>query len=71
MNLPIIWLLTNLLPPGLYIPWCWRNLTKAEQDEASRLAGMCAKQVYGKELDQLTPEQIRRIRDLVKAHFAA
>jgi hypothetical protein len=68
---PMSWLLRNLLPPGLCIHWCWGDLTKAERDQASRAAAVWAKQVYGKELTELTPEQLRRVRDMVQAHFAA
>ncbi len=67
---PMFWLLKPLLPPGLYFQWCWYKLTKAEQDEAGRLAVALAKQVHGKELAQLTPEQLRQVHDLVKARFA-
>jgi hypothetical protein len=55
---------------GYGLLW-YHNLSKAEQEEADRLAVNYARQLYSKSLDQLTSHQLDRVHELVKGRFAA
>ena len=72
MGIPIIGILSSLCSAlGLYGLWWYTNLSKAEQEEADRLACQYAQQLYSKGLDQLTSQQLSRVQELVKARFKA
>jgi len=72
MFFPLIPALSSICSAlGLFGLWWYHGLTKAEREEADRLAYQYAEQLYGKALDKLTYSQLGRICELVKAHLKA
>lgn len=70
MPLPLIGLLgTAFAALGGYVLIWYHDLTKAEREEADRIACDYAMQLYNRKLDQLTHPEKSVIHDLVKNHF--
>jgi hypothetical protein len=51
---------------GLY--W-YKNLPSDEKEEADRAAAECARQLFGKALNQLTADQAHKVHEMVKRQF--
>jgi hypothetical protein len=60
--------LAGLLGSGYTLYW-YSRLEKDQQEEADRVAGRYALALFGKQLDQLTAEQARRVHALTQGHF--
>jgi len=72
MRPPLIGILSSVCTAlGLYGLYWYHNLTKAEQEEADRLACEYAQELYSKGLDQLTSQQLSRVQELVEARFVS
>jgi len=56
---------------GLYGLYRYHGLSKEKRAEADRVAVSFARELYGKALDQLTSQQVSRVNEVVKGHFAA
>jgi hypothetical protein len=71
MFFPLIPVLSTICAAlGLYSLYWYENLSKEEKQEADRLASQYAMNLYNKGLDQLSKQQLGRVHDLVKRHFA-
>jgi hypothetical protein len=70
MKIPVVPLLSLFgIIAGSYGLYFYANLTEDQKKEADRLAAAQAMELFGKQLDQLTPAQAQQVHALVRARF--
>jgi hypothetical protein len=65
--IPIVALMA-ILGGGVTLMW-YDNLSEEEKENADRIAGGYAKQLYNASLENLTDEQAKRVAALTQRHF--
>jgi hypothetical protein len=70
MYFPLIPLfaLMAILGGGVTLAW-YMELSEEQQEEADRIAGSYARQLFGKSVKELTKEQAQHVAMLTQRHF--